>query len=442
MYDYTTMFFWYRALFLLELLIPEGLFVFLFPRRSHFVWRLSGTLLVLFSVSFALPIVVHPLYYAFLFVVLFLGTLGGMFFCFAVPFDEILFCGIASYSFQHIAYLLFDTCVRAFYLDKVLDTLAEMNPYFHGAIQQSGVSVVTVIAYITVYFCVYWIAYFVAIRKLKKAGEFHIKHFAVLVLVILVILADVALNLVTVFHEEKTGETYYLERFYNLLVCFISLLLQYSQLRTGVVESRLKTVQALWKEKKKQYKLSQRTITLLNVKAHDLKYQQGKASDGSGKEEINDLVSDYQDYKETGNEPLNVVLTEKAMEAKKHRIRFDVIADGSSLSFMDPVDLYSLLGNGLDNAFTYVTTLPYEQRLVSLKIEPVGSMVLLRIENPFFGNLKKEEGRIKTTKEEKDDHGYGIISMEETAKKYSGSVQILTDHQSFVLSILLLPEVK
>ena len=328
MYDYTTMFFWYRALFLLELLIPEGLFVFLFPRRSHFVWRLSGTLLVLFSVSFALPIVVHPLYYAFLFVVLFLGTLGGMFFCFAVPFDEILFCGIASYSFQHIAYLLFDTCVRAFYLDKVLDTLAEMNPYFHGAIQQSGVSVVTVIAYITVYFCVYWIAYFVAIRKLKKAGEFHIKHFAVLVLVILVILADVALNLVTVFHEEKTGETYYLERFYNLLVCFISLLLQYSQLRTGVVESRLKTVQALWKEKKKQYKLSQRTITLLNVKAHDLKYQQGKASDGSGKEEINDLVSDYQDYKETGNEPLNVVLTEKAMEAKKHRIRFDVIADG------------------------------------------------------------------------------------------------------------------
>ena len=77
-----------------------------------------------------------------------------------------------------------------------------------------------------------------------------------------------------------------------------------------------------------------------------------------------------------------------------------------------------------------------------MKIEPVGSMVLLRIENPFFGNLKKEEGRIKTTKEEKDDHGYGIISMEETAKKYSGSVQILTDHQSFVLSILLLPEVK
>jgi len=443
MYDPGSMFFWYRALFLLELLVPEALFSSSFPRRNHFAWRLSFSLVLLFGLSFALPIVVHPLYYAFLFLVLFSATLGAMAFCFRVPFDEILFCGVASYSFQHVAYLLFDTCVKAFYLDKVLDSLGNMNPYFHGAVSQNGISVITVIAYLTVYFCVYWISYFAAIRKVRKAGEFRLKHFYVLILVLLVVLADVAFNLVTVFREEESGETHYLERLYNLLLCLISLLLQYSQLRTGVVENRLRTVQALWKEKKKQYQLSQRTVTLLNIKAHDLKYQKEAVSSPStmvpSKDGVQNLIDDYQAYKDTGNEALNVVLTEKALEAKKHHIHFDVMADGKALSFMDPVDLYSLFGNGLDNAFTYVRTLPYEKRLVSLKVEKVHDMVLIRVENPFYGKLQEKEGKIQTTKKDTENHGYGLLSMEETAKKYAGTVQILSGDGTFVLSILLAP---
>ena len=52
----------------------------------------------------------------------------------------------------------------------------------------------------------------------------------------------------------------------------------------------------------------------------------------------------------TGNEILDTILTEKSLICENSGIHINCVADGSLLAFMNPVDLYTLFGNALDNA--------------------------------------------------------------------------------------------
>lgn len=60
----------------------------------------------------------------------------------------------------------------------------------------------------------------------------------------------------------------------------------------------------------------------------------------------------------TGNETLDIVLTDKLLYCEKNNVTITCIADGKSLSFMSEEDIYSLFGNALDNAVLAVEQLP------------------------------------------------------------------------------------
>jgi signal transduction histidine kinase len=44
-----------------------------------------------------------------------------------------------------------------------------------------------------------------------------------------------------------------------------------------------------------------------------------------------------------------------------------------------------------------------------------------------------------TNKKDKENHGFGVRSMEHIAKTYGGSMRITTNHQIFRLQLLLAP---
>ena len=64
----------------------------------------------------------------------------------------------------------------------------------------------------------------------------------------------------------------------------------------------------------------------------------------------------------TGNEILDTILTEKSLICENSGIHISCVADGSLLAFMNPVDLYTLFGNALDNAIEAVRKLESKEK--------------------------------------------------------------------------------
>ncbi len=60
------------------------------------------------------------------------------------------------------------------------------------------------------------------------------------------------------------------------------------------------------------------------------------------------------------------------------------------------------------------------------------------IKNPFENNIKRNKnGRILSTKKDKNRHGYGLKSIEKIANKYQGEAIVNINYDIFILSIVL-----
>ena len=108
-----------------------------------------------------------------------------------------------------------------------------------------------------------------------------------------------------------------------------------------------------------------------------------------------------------------------------------------NLDFINVVDLYTLLGNAIDNAIEAVSDYSVEKRIISLWIKEQGDMLHFMVDNYFEGTLVLKNGYPVTSKEDKDYHGFGIKSIRMTAKKYRGEIRISQDGTVFSLQIMI-----
>ena len=104
--------------------------------------------------------------------------------------------------------------------------------------------------------------------------------------------------------------------------------------------------------------------------------------------------------------------------------------------FMDGLDLYTLMGNALDNAIEATEKLPENQRFVSVKIQNKVGMTLVEISNPINQELNIVEGKLHTTKKDKEAHGFGMRSMKEIVKRYDGILEYKIYRNNFVLRLI------
>jgi sensor histidine kinase regulating citrate/malate metabolism len=114
------------------------------------------------------------------------------------------------------------------------------------------------------------------------------------------------------------------------------------------------------------------------------------------------------------------------------------VADGKQLEFIDPVDLYTILGNAIDNAIEAVRKLEEpDHRVVSVTIYAKQHMSVLQIENYYEGELHFAGGLPVSSKQDHRYHGFGVKSIRSTVEKYGGSISIDTENHIFLLCILL-----
>ena len=114
------------------------------------------------------------------------------------------------------------------------------------------------------------------------------------------------------------------------------------------------------------------------------------------------------------------------------------MADGKTLEYIDPFDLYIMIGNALDNAIECLCKIPEkDKRFLSINVRQKNSLILLSIRNYCQQMPEMIQGLPVTTKEEKQEHGYGMKSIQEIVQKYDGQMQIRFEHHTFILNILL-----
>ena len=165
-----------------------------------------------------------------------------------------------------------------------------------------------------------------------------------------------------------------------------------------------------------------------------LESSQGTEATRQMAQELRSQIADYENYIHTGNDFLDIIIRDKAEKAREKQIDFSAFIDFSGVDFIEPLDISTLFGNGIDNAIEASEKLPEEQRVILVKAGKVQDFVSILIEN----NCSSEEHADgHTTKADKFLHGFGISNMKKAAEKYSGTCTTTQAHGKFALKILL-----
>ena len=195
----------------------------------------------------------------------------------------------------------------------------------------------------------------------------------------------------------------------------------------------------LWKQDRVQFESVRASMDVINMKCHDLKHIIHRIENKLTEEELSSLreaIEFYDSNIKTGNEILDIVLCEKAMMCKKNDIRFSCMADGKGLSFLTPVQTYTLFGNIIDNAVEAVQKLPDpENKVIILSCLVNGDQLVIEESNYFTGPLRLIDGLPATVKEDSSRHGFGTKSIKYIAEQYGGQLEMRAENDMFFLNV-------
>lgn len=434
--------FYYKNLFMLELLIAEFLFAVKLKKKNNFIVRFVISLCLALTISFLTPIFVNnAITSSLMFLFLFGVTILLMKICYDEKWINIIFCAFVSYTTQHLSYALsnlFTSLIDAekspmvdIYVSNA-EHLFTFDAYF----------VLWFIIYIIIHILVYFFIY-VWFNKQVRNNHIKLKSKSMFLLSSIGILINIILNTITIYDlNEKLFII--LDSIYNSLCCFLLLYIQFNLLYTNELEDELGFVKKMWQQEKEQYLMSKENIDTLNIKCHDIKHQirkigQNKNVSDEIIRELEESISIYDSVAKTGNDALDVILTEKALFCIKNNIILTYIIDGEKLSFMLDTDIYSLFGNALDNAIEAVMKIKEkEKRVIELKVHKINEFLTITVKNSFEGNIVYDKGGLPiTTKENPLYHGFGTKSIALIVDKYEGNVSFITKNELFNLNILL-----
>lgn len=211
------------------------------------------------------------------------------------------------------------------------------------------------------------------------------------------------------------------------------------------------TLRQLLLEQEKQRSLSERTISMINMKCHDMKHQllalsqkEDRVSDETYTRETLDFIKIYDSFFKTGNKYLDLILTEKSLLCQSEKIALTCTVDGSALDFMSATDIYSFFGNALDNAIECQQSCPEEKRSISVSVRRQnGSFVSIVIKNYSEHQPAFRNGLPMTSKNDKAIHGFGTKSMHYIISElYGGNLLMRQEGDAFIVSALLSSDAK
>ncbi len=435
-----TQFEFYKSFqFVFELILAESLYAYKLRRNSYFVLRFIGALLVFFAFSYLFPVLSYnALYCSFTFLMIFTVSVLLAKFLFKETWTTVIFCCLAGYTTQHLAYELYNIMLNI----TGANSESPMGFYGDGELDLFG-NQFAVAVYFVMFTVTYFVCFFLFSEKLPKQESVQFNTTFVFFGVIFILVIDIVLNAVIVYYLAGDDKPLYkiIMGIYNILCCIIALYLQFEVALKRKLEDTLDKIEQMWHQAKEQYAISKENVEMINVKCHDLKHQIRKLRKGGDINpevlaELEKRISIYDSEVKTGNDALDIILSEKSLICAKNNIKLSCIVDGEKLGFIKEEDIYALFGNIIDNAMEAVTEVEESKRVISLSVKSVNNFLTIRATNYYEHEIKFVGGMPETHKPDKRYHGFGLKSIKYICEYYGGELSIAAEDNIFDLSIL------
>ena len=145
---------------------------------------------------------------------------------------------------------------------------------------------------------------------------------------------------------------------------------------------------------------------------------------------------DYERY--TGIEAIDYILSQKREKAENNRIHMKIHGEYPKDCKIDPVDLCTILTNLLDNAVEACMKQPEgEPREIQVTIRRLHQFIIIKIANSSIASPDIRNGKLHTSKKDRNIHGWGMRSVLSAVEKNQGTVQYEYREKMFTVSAML-----
>ena len=144
-------------------------------------------------------------------------------------------------------------------------------------------------------------------------------------------------------------------------------------------------------------------------------------------------------YVQSGNSTIDAVVNAKIALANTQGIEVKtMLAVPAELGYAEE-DLYALIANLMDNAIEGAAASEAEEKVIRLSIRPEGGYYIVSVQNPC---APRKDGsgslsRLKTTKADKEVHGYGTKLISRIAKRFNGTARYQVKDNVFTVNVML-----
>ncbi len=135
----------------------------------------------------------------------------------------------------------------------------------------------------------------------------------------------------------------------------------------------------------------------------------------------------------SSNPYINAVFQNYSAKCVEHHVKL-VYRIGIGDYELPATELCLILNNALDNALDASMALPETERQIKVQAAVRQNLFLLRVSNPFNGNVKTDHGLPVSTKHGKK-HGYGLFNIRQAAERRGGSMEYHIQDGYFVLDV-------
>ena len=137
----------------------------------------------------------------------------------------------------------------------------------------------------------------------------------------------------------------------------------------------------------------------------------------------------------SGSKVLDAIINSKSAAAERAGVRLRAIIT-TPLAGISPEDITIILGNALDNAIRAAKD--SQRKVVDIHIQPQGAYSSIVIANDIAHPVLSDNPALRTTKNIRYRHGFGIQNMRQAVERNQGLIRFYEQNDRFICDILLL----
>ena len=282
----------------------------------------------------------------------------------------------------------------------------------------------------------FWIGAWLILLKFLSKITSHLNTRTWLIIDMVILASFVAIFTIIYFMPEDTAIVYPIcgASIFSSFGCMYLASYIYDSMQTAYRVQQMETQRNYYRERIKD---EERVRSVYHdLKNHLLVLESGQTTEAARQmaQTLRSQIADYEDYVHTGNEFLNIILRNKAANAREKQIDFSAMVDFNGIDFMEPFDISTIFGNAIDNAIEASEKLPEELRLITVRAERIRDMLIITVENHTLPDVSPVEG---TTKKDRFIHGFGIPNIKNAVEKYGGQCSFRQENGTYRLKIII-----